>query len=182
MGQGEESKTRSEPAVEIQERGEIFFFYRPKVGKEEAHSADDVQRLYIVLRPESGERQVEEKQSPDSGKEGSKKRQKTDSGESKKEGGHGVEKVNIEKEPLLRFIVMGRKSLPDPSKKSRPYWGFVEMVTTKTEDIKNALKGEEYETATKGHRRNSPARALGEGVYRILRHKSAKKNTYPFDI
>lgn len=175
MGQGEESKTRSEPAVEIQERGEIFFFYRPKVGKEEAHSADDVQRLYIVLRPESGERQVEEKQSPDSGKEGSKKRQKTDSGESKKEGGHGVEKVNIEKEPLLRFIVMGRKSLPDPSKKSRPYWGFVEMVTTKTEDIKNALKGEEYETATKGHRHNSPARALGEGVYRILRHKSAKK-------
>ncbi|KAK1315597.1 hypothetical protein QJS10_CPA05g02463 [Acorus calamus] len=37
---------------------------------------------------------------------------------------------------------MGRKSLPDPSKRSRPYWGFVEMVTTKTDDIKNVLKGE----------------------------------------
>lgn len=70
---------------------------------------------------------------------------------------------------------MGRKSLPDPSKKSRPYWGFVEMVTTKIEDVKTALKGEEYDTATKGHRHNSPARALGEGVYRILRHNPGKR-------
>ncbi|KAF8400166.1 hypothetical protein HHK36_013462 [Tetracentron sinense] len=70
MGQGEELKTRSDPKVEIQERGEIFFFYRPKVDKEGVHSADDVQRLYLVLHPESGERAVEEKQAPDSGKEG----------------------------------------------------------------------------------------------------------------
>lgn len=49
--------------------------------------------------------------------------------------------MNIEKELLLRFIVMGRKSLPDPGKKSRPYWGFVEMVTTKVEDVKVALAG-----------------------------------------
>lgn len=55
----------------LQERGEIFFFYRPKVEREAAHGADDVQRLYIVLRPESGERHVEEKQDPHSGKEGS---------------------------------------------------------------------------------------------------------------
>jgi len=37
--------------------------------------------------------------------------------------------------------VMGKKSLPDPSKKSQPFWGFVEMVTTNVEDVKNALKG-----------------------------------------
>lgn len=56
--------------VVVQERGEIFFFYRPKVDKEEAHGPDDVQRLYIVLRPESG---VEAKQDPHSGKEGTNK-------------------------------------------------------------------------------------------------------------
>nr|XP_029121630.1 uncharacterized protein LOC105049275 isoform X2 [Elaeis guineensis] len=72
-------------------------------------------------------------------------------------------------------MVMGRKRLPDPSKRSRPYWGFVEMVTTKVEDIKTALKGEEYDTATRGHRRKSPARALAEGIYRILRHQSGRK-------
>nr|GEX43336.1 hypothetical protein [Tanacetum cinerariifolium] len=37
----------------------------------------------------------------------------------------------------------GTKSLPDPAskKKGRPYWGFVEMVTTNIQDIKDALKG-----------------------------------------
>ena len=40
-----------------------------------------MQRLYIVLRPESGERTVEEKQDSDSGESGSKK--------SGIEGGHG---------------------------------------------------------------------------------------------
>lgn len=49
--------------------------------------------------------------------------------------------MNIEKQLLLRFIVMGKKSLPDPSKKSQPFWGFVEMVTTNVEDVKTALKG-----------------------------------------
>ncbi|KAJ6819783.1 uncharacterized protein M6B38_401250 [Iris pallida] len=196
MGQGEELKTRPDPKVEIQERGDIFFFYRPKVSKEEAHSADDVQRLYIVLHPESGEQPVEEKQASDSGKEGEKISGdiKEEEGQEKKggdnedteeeaqekkggdsgagvEGGHGSEKVNIEKQPLFRFIVMGRKSLPDPHKKGRPYWGFVEMVTTKTDDIKIALQGEEYDTATRGHRHKPPARALAEGVYRILRHQ-----------
>ncbi|XP_028555156.1 uncharacterized protein LOC110105338 isoform X2 [Dendrobium catenatum] len=181
MGQGEEVKTRPDPKVEIQERGDIFFFYRPKIGKMEAHGADDVQKMYIVLRPESGERPLEEKQSPDSGKEGktrSKENKENDNGDADKEkpeGGHGAEEVNIEKQMLLRFIVMGRKSLPDPSQRSRPYWGFVEMVTTKTEDIKTALKGEEYDTSTRGHRQQAPASALAEGVYRILRHQFGRQ-------
>lgn len=55
-----------------------------------------------------------------------------------------MQEVNIEKQPLLRFIVMGRKSLPDPAKKSRPFWGFVELVTTKVDDIKDALQGGIY--------------------------------------
>jgi hypothetical protein len=46
--------------------------------------------------------------------------------------------VNIEKDPLLRLMVMGRKSLPDPSKRSQPYWGFVDFFTAKLEDVKNA--------------------------------------------
>ncbi|GKE31306.1 hypothetical protein Tco_1450628 [Tanacetum coccineum] len=59
------------PDVEIQ-ASEIYFFYRPKVEKEEAHSYDDVQRMYIVLRPESGEKSIEVKQegSPDTSQGG----------------------------------------------------------------------------------------------------------------
>ncbi|GMH03885.1 hypothetical protein Nepgr_005724 [Nepenthes gracilis] len=155
----------------MQERGEIFFFYRPKVNKEEAHSPEEVQRLYIVLRPESGERSIVQKQSPDSGKEGAKA---GSSDVKSTEGGHGVQEVNIEKEPLLRFIVMGKKSLPVPHKKSTPHWGFVEMVTTKIEDVETALSGEEYDTSTRGHRHRYPARAVGEGIYRIVKHKSGR--------
>ncbi|ONM59866.1 hypothetical protein Zm00014a_011921 [Zea mays] len=180
MGQGKEVKTRPDPEVEIQEKGEIFFFYRPKVGKDEAHGPDDVQRMYIVLRPESaggGGRTVEEKQAPDSGKEGRKRRRQGDGAQEESEekgadGGHGKEEVNIEDQPLLRLVVMGRKSLPDPAKHSRPYWGYVELVTTKVDDIKDALKEEEYSTATRGKRHRAAARALGEGVYRIVKHES----------
>ncbi|KAL3520930.1 hypothetical protein ACH5RR_019079 [Cinchona calisaya] len=184
MGQGEEVKTRNESNVEIVERGEIFFFYRPKVNREEAHSPEDVQRLYVVLRPESGEKTIEEKQDSDSGKEGAKLYEHGDDEKPTRprekdhvdEGGHGAEKVDIEKQPLLRFIVMGKKSLPDPSKeRGRPYWGFVELVTTRIEDVKTALKGEEYDTKTRGHRHTEPARALAEGVYRILRHNPGKR-------
>ncbi|XP_076955123.1 uncharacterized protein LOC143629850 [Bidens hawaiensis] len=70
---------------------------------------------------------------------------------------------------------MGKKSLPDPAKRSRPYWGLVELVTTKIQDVKDALKGAEYDTKTRGHRVNPPARALGEGVYRILKHHTGSK-------
>lgn len=175
MGYGQEEQTRDQSSVEIVERGEIFFFYRPKVETEEAHSPDDVQRLYIVLRPESGEKNsVQEKQDSDSGKEGDKVGTHDHGG-----GGHGTEKVNVEEQRLFRLIVMGKKSLPNPSeKRGRPYWGFVELVTTRIEDVKADLKGKEYETATRGHRHTETARALAEGVYRILRHNPRKRNNY----
>jgi len=53
-------KVESEPGVHhsghsqkssIIERGHIFFFYRPKVEHKEAHSMEDVQRLYMCLCP-----------------------------------------------------------------------------------------------------------------------------------
>lgn len=168
----------------MQEKGEIFFFYRPKVDREEAHSPDDVQRMYVVLRPESaGDRAVEDKQAPDSGKEGNKKQQQHDDHQGGHEqgeqgssqGGRGKEEVNVDKQLLLRLIVMGKKSLPDRAKRGRPYWGHVDLVTTTIDDIKEALKEEEYATATRGPRHRPAARALGEGVYRILKHDSGRR-------
>ncbi|KAK7402383.1 hypothetical protein VNO78_14609 [Psophocarpus tetragonolobus] len=35
---------------------------------------------------------------------------------------------------------------------------------------------EEYETSTSGHRHRSATRAVGEGIYRILRHKAGKRS------
>jgi len=36
----------------IIEQGDIFFFYRPKVGTEEVEGINDVQRFYMVTSPE----------------------------------------------------------------------------------------------------------------------------------
>src|SRR5918911_4030294 len=37
---------------EVIEHGDIFFFYRPKVGTEEVEDIEDVQRFYMVTSPE----------------------------------------------------------------------------------------------------------------------------------
>lgn len=42
--------------AEILERGDVYFFYRPKVDVEEARELDQVQRFYLVLAPDDGER------------------------------------------------------------------------------------------------------------------------------
>jgi hypothetical protein len=46
MSKGEKSQ--------MVEYGDIFFFYRPKVGKEEVADIEDVQRFYMVTAPEDG--------------------------------------------------------------------------------------------------------------------------------
>lgn len=43
-----------EDKSQIIEQGDIFFFYRPKVGKEEVKDIEDVQRFYMVTAPEDG--------------------------------------------------------------------------------------------------------------------------------
>src|SRR5438105_4516667 len=42
--------------VDVLERGDIFFVYRPRVQQESAESLEDVQRSYMVLSPEGKQR------------------------------------------------------------------------------------------------------------------------------
>ncbi len=37
---------------QVLEEGDIFFFYRPRVGKEEVDDIEDIQRLYMITAPE----------------------------------------------------------------------------------------------------------------------------------
>jgi len=41
------------PKVDILQKGNIYFFYRPKVQHEEAHGLEEIQRFFIVLKPDS---------------------------------------------------------------------------------------------------------------------------------
>lgn len=49
--EGEEATQKEEQASRFLEKGLIYFFYRPKVGLEEVHSLEEVQRLYMLLIP-----------------------------------------------------------------------------------------------------------------------------------
>jgi hypothetical protein len=48
---GSTASRRSDPSVHVRERGDIYFFYRPKVEHEVAKGFDDVQRLSVILSP-----------------------------------------------------------------------------------------------------------------------------------
>ena len=39
---------------EVVEKGDIFFFYRPRVEQSEAEGLEDIQRFFMVLKPEGG--------------------------------------------------------------------------------------------------------------------------------
>ena len=38
----------------VLEEGDIFFFYRPRVGKEEVDDIEDIQRFYMITAPKDG--------------------------------------------------------------------------------------------------------------------------------
>ncbi|XP_051120047.1 uncharacterized protein LOC127243872 [Andrographis paniculata] len=135
-------------SLHILEKGDIFFFYRPKVAKEAAHGESDVQQFYLFLRP-----------------------QNSGGGDGSSDGGAQPQAAAV------RYIIMGRKRLPEESER-RPFWGFVQMVTKQIQHLKDALKGEIYETTTKGQRHLPDARAAGEGVYSILSHNRGSNQTH----
>jgi len=47
------ARTAAAPAAEVIEQGSVTFFYRPRVEEQHADELDDVQRLILVLSPES---------------------------------------------------------------------------------------------------------------------------------
>ncbi|PRP81997.1 hypothetical protein PROFUN_10491 [Planoprotostelium fungivorum] len=61
-GRGSVTHPANKSAPHILETGHIYFFYRPKVMLEEAHTLDEVQRFYILLSPNTLKGQTEEKE------------------------------------------------------------------------------------------------------------------------
>jgi hypothetical protein len=53
----ERGQRPTETAVsEVLESGEVFFFYRPRIGVTEVHDLSEVQRMLLVLKPDGEER------------------------------------------------------------------------------------------------------------------------------
>ena len=70
---------------------------------------------------------------------------------------------------LLRLLVIGRKRLPGVAEHDR-FWGFVDAVFDRPEQLRDALERRDYRTRTRGERSQPPARPVAEGAYVLARH------------
>jgi len=155
----------------IIERGHIYFFYRPKVQLEEAHSIYDVQRFHILLvpRPPGFSIQTDEDMNQD------------DEGGRMKVLGPGAdavpapEETNVIRKPF-RLIAVGKKSLPDPEAggggkgggRKQLFWATITTVGDDLHKLEEGLGEKSYETKTRGTRHQGPARLAGRGAYAIV--------------
>lgn len=65
-----------------------------------------------------------------------------------------------EKTPKKRLIPIGKKKVPGPKER---FFGFVQAVSEKMEDLTGGMGEESHETATSGTRTTQAARIAAEG-------------------
>lgn len=140
----------------IIERGHIYFFYRPRVQLEEAHSIDDVKNFHMLLVPRP----------PDFAASSSSNAEKVDP--SKREEAEmkmlapGADAVPAPDEEYLtkkhfRLVTIGKKRLPDPqspganeSRRKELFWATVTAVGDDLTSLGKGLGEKSYETKTQG--------------------------------
>ena len=114
---------------QIIEHGDIFFFYRPKIGTEEVEDIGDVQRFYMITSPEHGE-----------GRGGKTKKDKED-----------IYRLFLVGQKQLPEIVEGKSTSKERN------WALNVLTTSNPEDIHKELLAAEYTTETRGKRRMAAA-------------------------
>ena len=140
----------------IIERGHIYFFYRPRVELEEAHSIDDVKNFHMLLVPGP----------PDFAASSSSNAEKVDP--SKRDevemkvlapGSDAVPAPDKEysTKKHFRLITIGKKRLPDPqspganeSRRKELFWATVTAVGDDLTSLEKGLGEKSYETKTRG--------------------------------
>ncbi|KAF4604991.1 hypothetical protein EYR40_003774 [Pleurotus pulmonarius] len=154
------------------ERGHIYFFYRPRVEMEEAHSIDDVQRLHMLLVPRPPKFSVFDGEKP-----------KLDRDDTEdvdmavlQEGADAVpaKATRDTFEKHYRLITIGKKELPHPggtSRRGRVFWASVTAVGDDLHLLEKGLGAKSYETKTRGTRHEEPSRLAARGVYAIVNNE-----------
>jgi hypothetical protein len=70
-----------------------------------------------------------------------------------------------------RLIIIGPKRLPATAGEDRTAWGFVDKVSSHSEEIEDELDPKNYFTKESRVQHLPAARPVGEGVYMIVRHR-----------
>lgn len=85
-----------------------------------------------------------------------------------------------------RLWVLGRKKLPEvrPGEQhpEERHWALNIMTTSSKRELQRRLSGTVYETRTRGEREEGPAKPVGEGRYRLLRHDGHTELAYVLEL
>ncbi|KAI0673705.1 hypothetical protein C8Q78DRAFT_645656 [Trametes maxima] len=159
------------------ERGHVYFFYRPKVELEEAHSLEDVQRFYMVLVPRPPQFASSSGNQTTSGEED----QEMNLIESGADAVPAPEPRGQSKK-RFRLLIIGKKGLPDPDAggggkgggRKQVFWATVGSIGDDLKKLEEGLGAKTYETKTRGTRHQAAARLAARGAYAIVNNEAAR--------
>ncbi|KAF9316342.1 hypothetical protein BG003_002068 [Podila horticola] len=159
----EEEDTKIESGYRVLEKGQVYFFYRPKIDVDQPSGPEDVQKLYLLLSPDEaiGRLKTSEISSANNASKSS-----------------GNDKAHH------RLIIVPRKSLP---KKAKTYnqpgsrnWAFVDVASTDLSAVEKNLGEYSYSTKTRGDRTQSAARLVAEARYELVYNLDHNPHTSHF--
>jgi len=162
-------------AVELMEKGDIFFFYRPKAkiadGGSGANvkSIEDIRRFFMVTA--AVEADASANSSNSELQQQAEKNERTNS---------TTEISEEEKEPSkYRLFVIGKKSLPEirtsEARRSERYWAKIGGIFRNPEQLTSELLADEF-------RSGDAARPVGEGKYAIVKHQDHAELAYILEM
>ncbi|MFL6502239.1 MAG: hypothetical protein ACJ70W_01750 [Nitrososphaera sp.] len=156
-----------EATADVLEKGDIFFFYRPKTkivdddSGGDVKSIEDIRRFFMVTATTSATAANTENE----------QQQQFDGTNSK---------TPQEEEPSrYRLFVIGKKSLPEirttEARRSERYWAKVGGIFENPQELTSELLSDEF-------RKGDAARPVGEGKYAIIRHQDHAELAYILEM
>jgi hypothetical protein len=152
-----------EATVEVLEKGDIFFFYRPKAkviddgSGGDVKSIEDIRRFFMVTATAANTENEQQQQFDGT------------NSKTPKEG----------ESPRYRLFVIGKKSLPEirttEARRSERYWAKVGGIFENPQELTGELLSDEF-------RKGDAARAVGEGKYAIVKHQDHAELAYVLEI
>jgi hypothetical protein len=155
-----------EATVEVLEKGDIFFFYRPKAkviddgsggDVKSIKSIEDIRRFFMVTATAANTENEQQQQFDGT------------NSKTPKEG----------ESPRYRLFVIGKKSLPEirttEARRSERYWAKVGGIFENPQELTGELLSDEF-------RKGDAARAVGEGKYAIVKHQDHAELAYVLEM
>jgi hypothetical protein len=156
-----------EATADVLEKGDIFFFYRPKTkivdddSGGDVKSIEDIRRFFMVTATTTATATNTENE----------QQQQFDGTNSK---------TPQEEEPSrYRLFVIGKKSLPEirttEARRSERYWAKVGGIFENPQELTRELLSDEF-------RKGDAARPVGEGKYAIVKHQDHAELAYILEM